>query len=622
LAYIYSGEMARQIENDTAWVRHDTGIDSLAAGYRRQRHIILVSAIAFAIFVVAATGMLSWQARQRSLGTAETELRNLSVALSEVMARSLDSVDILLRSVAETVATGDLGDADFTRRLHDAMRERVLGVPSIRALVVFDAGGRMIAFSRWHPPPSIQVEDRDYFVALRDQPGEGLFVGVPTVNRVNGEWTINIARRLANPDGSFAGVALATLEPLYYEQVYAAINLRPGGTIAMFRGDGILLARHPHAEDLMGKQRGDTPIRRILGRSTEPVAARVVSTIDGEARIAAARYLPAFPIYLTMSQREDIVLAGWRGETLLLLAGMVAVLLVLGLLATRMLQQAVLREAAEREILAAKLRAEAASEAKTSFLANMSHELRTPLNAILGFSEMIRDRLHGADGATRYCEYAGDIHASGTHLLDLVNDVLDLSRIEAGRYQLHLEPIDLVKTVAACLSIVQSRAVAKRITIETDIAEEVAPIDADERAVKQVLLNLLSNAVKFSPHDGKIAVIARLSPGGDTELRVVDHGIGIAEEALARIFEPFGRGDHMHAQPEEGIGLGLSISRKLMSLHGGVLLLDSAIGIGTTAIIRFPAAPSQSSAALDPAAAASDAGSATPPPAQKRFPVA
>src|SRR6266852_3971605 len=182
------------------------------------------------------------------------------------------------------------------------------------------------------------------------------------------------------------------------------------------------------------------------------------------------------------------MLAPWWRATIFLVSGMAIVLLALGFLAFRMLQQAARRETAERETLAAKLRAEAASEAKTSFLANMSHELRTPLNAILGFSEMIRDRLHGPEGATRYSEYAGDIHASGTHLLDLVNDVLDMSKIEAGRYQLHLEYVDIAKTVAACLSIMQSRACAKDIAIITDIAAGLPPIHADERAVKQVLL--------------------------------------------------------------------------------------------------------------------------------------
>jgi signal transduction histidine kinase len=167
-----------------------------------------------------------------------------------------------------------------------------------------------------------------------------------------------------------------------------------------------------------------------------------------------------------------------------------------------------------------------------------------------------------------------------------------MSKIEAGRYHLHLEYVDVAKTVAVCLSIVQSRAVAKDIAIDTQIAAELPPIHADERAFKQVLLNLLTNAVKFSPNGGKITVAARLSAGGETELCVVDHGVGIAEEALACIFEPFGRGDHMHAQPEEGIGLGLSISRKLI---GSV---QDAAGADTHPL------------------------SATQPPAQKRPPAA
>src|SRR4051812_22368329 len=306
--------MALEIENDAAWVRRDAGVDSLGASYKRQRRIIVVSAVAFALFVIAATVLLSWQARQRSLDTAKTELRNLGIALSEMMARSLDSVDILLRSVAETAATGDLDDVDFARHLHDAMRERILGAPAMRALLVLDTAGRIAAFSRWHPPPSVEVADRDYFIALRDRPGDALFVGTPTINRINKEWTINVARRLSKPDGSFAGVALATLEPLYYEQVYAAINLSPGGTIALFRSDGVLLARYPHVEAMIGTPVGDTPFRRLLQQAREPVAARVISSIDGEPRIASGRFLSAFPVYLTVSQRESIVLAAWRKE--------------------------------------------------------------------------------------------------------------------------------------------------------------------------------------------------------------------------------------------------------------------------------------------------------------------
>src|SRR5712692_1440815 len=247
----------------------EPGSDRRGSAHRRQRRVIVIAAFAFAAFVIAATFLLAWQWRLTTLAAAETHERGLSVALSELMARSIDSVDILLHSVAETIDTGDLG------------------VPSLRALIVFDAEGKIVAFSRWHPPPAIHVEDRDYFIALRAEQTDALYIGVPTLNRINGEWTINVGRRLSHPDGSFAGVALATLEPLYYEQVYATINLDRGGTIAMFRADGVLLARHPHAEEMMGRSVGDTEFRRALGRSTTPVVARVTGRIDGKRRIVS-----------------------------------------------------------------------------------------------------------------------------------------------------------------------------------------------------------------------------------------------------------------------------------------------------------------------------------------------
>src|SRR5258708_20112830 len=252
--------LAARLPGRAAEIR-EPGSDRRGVRQRRQRRIIVASALAFAVFVVGGTGLLGWQWRLTRLDAAENHERGLSIALSELMARSIESVDILLHSVAETVGEGNLADPALAQRLHEVTRERILGVPSLRALVVFDAAGRMVAFSRWHPPPAIHVEDRDYFIALRAQQSDDLHIGAPTLNRVNGEWTINVGRRLSNPDGSFAGVALATLEPLYYEQVYAAINLDRCATIAMFRADGVLLPRHPHAEEIMARSAGNTAFR-------------------------------------------------------------------------------------------------------------------------------------------------------------------------------------------------------------------------------------------------------------------------------------------------------------------------------------------------------------------------
>ena len=238
------------------------------------------------------------------------------------------------------------------------------------------------------------------------------------------------------------------------------------------------------------------------------------------------------------------------------------------------------------QLAAAKLDAETANRAKSAFLAHMSHELRTPLNAVIGFSEIIRDRLFG-DDAGRYREYAADIHASGQHLLTVVNDVLDLSKIEAGRLDLMPEPVDVHVLLNECRVMVAPLADKGGLLVHLPEPAGDGALFADRAAVKQILLNLLSNAVKFTPPAGRVDVaVERLA----TSLRVTvtDTGIGIPPEALLRVFEPFQRGDAQTSRDKPGTGLGLAISRRLARLHGGELTLSSALGRGTTALLVLP----------------------------------
>ena len=235
----------------------------------------------------------------------------------------------------------------------------------------------------------------------------------------------------------------------------------------------------------------------------------------------------------------------------------------------------------------AKEEAESANRAKSEFLANMSHELRTPLNAIIGFSELIRDQTNGPVQPP-YVAYAEDINAGGRHLLELVNDLLDLSKIEAGRYDLVEERVNLGELLRLCQRMMAPRATAGNMRIDCDPALAGVTLYADRRAVKQVLLNLLANAVKFSPVGG--TTVVRAEPAEDAGLAVVviDQGVGIAPAALRFLFEPFRQADASITRRFGGTGLGLAISRRLMALHGGTLEITSQPGVGTTVRAIFP----------------------------------
>jgi signal transduction histidine kinase len=240
----------------------------------------------------------------------------------------------------------------------------------------------------------------------------------------------------------------------------------------------------------------------------------------------------------------------------------------------------------KQRLRVAKDGAEAASRAKSEFLANMSHELRTPLNAIIGFSEVIKSAIFGPV-SERYRSYAADIFNSGTHLLGLINEVLDLSKLEAGQLELHEETIDLAATVEACMNLVDTQAQQSGIRLATDLDKDCSLIRADERRLRQILINLLANAVKFTPRNGEVRVSSFAAPGG-LAIQVADTGIGMAPEDIPRAMTIFGQVDSKVSRKHEGTGLGLPLAKHLADLHGGTLLIESEVNVGTKVTITLP----------------------------------
>jgi two-component system cell cycle sensor histidine kinase PleC len=239
--------------------------------------------------------------------------------------------------------------------------------------------------------------------------------------------------------------------------------------------------------------------------------------------------------------------------------------------------------------------AQAANRAKSEFLAAMSHELRTPLNAIIGFSEIIKNESFGPVGGSRYCDYAKDINDSGQHLLDLINDILDLSKIESGMDELYEEPIDVPNIIDSVLRLVRQRANQRKIAFELDVADRPPLLVADERKLKQILVNLLTNAVKFTDEGGKIGVKVWCHPKSGFVFQISDTGIGIAPENIPKALSQFGQVDSDLSRQYEGTGLGLPLTKALVESHGGCLDLQSEVGVGTTVTVRFPATRIQSS---------------------------
>lgn len=553
------------------------------------------------------------------LARAREETQSLSLILERQATDSVTGVAKVLAGVAEVLDVRadrwDRGDPD----VHALLRRQAALSPLIRALLVISADGHPIHDSGTRTPADLDLSDRDYLTAQRDGTAAGSFLGVPVRGRVSGNWFVSMSRRLDTPDGRFAGVVVAVIEPAAFRAFYEALKLRNDAVVTLYHASGPMMARFPVHDSvpvLSAHPSADPAPSPAASLTVGPQGAEfLANSSDGPSRILSVRRSVEVPLVVTVSLSTDQVLSPWRGKVKISVAVAVCGSVMLGFLTLVLVREAGRREAmlvdlqsseaalrdsqqrliqdiagryrAEAELIAAKQASDTANRAKTQFLANMSHELRTPLNAIIGFAEALETGIFGRMTG-KQTEYVGDIRRSGQHLLSLINDILDTTKVESGKYALHEEVVDIRNVVEQSLRSVASQVAEKSIDLAATAPADLPSLYADERALRQILLNLLSNAVKFTPANGRVTVMVDASER-NLRIRVTDTGIGIPQGELMLVMEPFHQVDNSHTRRYAGTGLGLPLVKSLVEMQEGRFLLTSTVGRGTTATILFPA---------------------------------
>jgi signal transduction histidine kinase len=502
-----------------------------------------------------------------------------------------------------------------------------LRTPAIQ-IVIINAEGKVSATTLDRDGSQTYLAERDFFIAHRDNPNLGLFIGEPVFGKITKRVVIPATRRLETKDGQFAGVVSFSLDVELLITLHQNVDLGKTGAIALARSDGMLLARYTSSKgvDLLNVGQEVEAAKDWRGENSPPAGQFTEKCqFDGVTRISSWRKVGGYPLIALAGLGEaEALLPATRQAQIVIGLGIAALSLPLIMMIilngeiTRRVEHSIALDdqsekvrkehaallsiteelAAERiklrkansQLMLATRRSEEANMAKSAFLANMSHELRTPLNAILGFSEMIRDKLMGND-ADRYASYAADIHQSGAHLLHIVNDILDVTKIEAGKLELREENVKFEQIVLEALVAVEQQATVGGVYLKSVLfcLDLGTFIYGDKTKLTQILINLLSNAIKFTPAGGTVDISAAAAPDGGLNLTVGDTGIGMSNEEVEQALELFRQVDNCLSRRFEGAGLGLPLAVQLTELHGGTLTIESTPGTGTTVVVHFPA---------------------------------
>lgn len=574
-------------------MKQSVGSASGRWGYRRLRASLYAAALFAVVMILALFTLQLWQSYQATQRAEERNSRNLVRSVESHIERILRENEQLLAGVGDLYLRMSSGGFYDGALFHEYLKVNASRLSQIRMLFLLDERGHVLSSSRAFPLPPERsktkagffpddVPDRPYFL--------GLMRDAPVFARADERWSLPVFYKIKNADAETIGYVAGIIDPTVLNDFLSTLEVGENGDALIWDRTGRLIAAHPNSRRVVGSYT-DYAVSGMaavdLGVNSTEIGT-IRGNIGSSQIILSYKGIEGGQIGLVSFLDGRDYLAAWHRSFYTVAIITIVVLIFLTSLTVGLSRELKHKARDEAALQMAKHQAEQANLAKSHFLAQVSHEFRTPLNAIIGFSEMMKIQIMGKQPAEKYLEYADDIFTSGQHLLSVVNDVIDLSRIEAGEFRQSPEQINVGACIEAVLRLLETEAQDRNIKTVSPETNANYDLMVDKRLIEQVLINLLSNAVKFSPVGATVRIDVTNDEPGFVDIVIGDQGGGIDSRLIERIGEPFLVGKTEISVEGQGAGLGLSISKRIMHAIGGELLVSSHPGEGTTVRMRFP----------------------------------
>lgn len=564
-------------------------------GYRAIQLSLFGAAFSAALIVLSLFAFQLWQNYNSTIEAEKRNSRNLVRSIESHIQGILSENEVLMADVGalytRLAAGGFFDEAQF----HDYLKSSAAQLPQVRVLFLLDERARPIAASHVNAIPQNMRDKKVGFFPDRVPTDRRYFLGslldAPAFARVDELWSFPVFHKIQDANGTLQGYVAGIIDPTVLNGFLSTLEVGEYGDVLIWDQSGRLIAAHPNSRLEAGVYSDSVAMRMSmqLAGTDSPELTTIQGDLDGAQIVVSHKSIEGGQIGLVAFLNGLDYLGPWHTSFYIFTITGIFVLSIISVFAIVLGRE--LRHKARDELALeiAKREAEQANLAKTHFLAQVSHEFRTPLNAIIGFSDMMKTQILAGQSNDKALEYTDDILTSGHHLLSVVNDVIDLARIDSGELNHEPEKTNVHDSINAVVKLLAGEVVQRKVRIQTEETQPNCHLNIDKRLLKQVLINLISNAVKFSPPGSDIRVAVTRSDGA-VIISIHDQGSGVEPNIIDRIGEPFLVSTAQLSAVGQGAGLGLSIAKRIMDLVGGELIIESGQGQGTVAQMKFPEA--------------------------------